>query len=103
MTKLLYKQSPLENTVIRSIDNSIGYLNQAVREIYSMDIPGDFSQSGNLRNCLNGIKNVKSSLTDLKSWGNNSVKKIDNSLENMTNVAALLPKSQVEVRNEVVR
>ena len=33
MAKLLFKESPLENVVIRSLDNGLEYLNDANRQI----------------------------------------------------------------------
>ena len=100
MTKILYKQNPLENKVIVSIDNSLVYLEQAVREIYSIDIPSDFNESRNLQNCVNEIKNVKNSLTNLKSWSKDSITTINNALNDTKNVASLLPKPNISSREK---
>ena len=103
MAKLLFKESPLENVVIRSLDNGLEYLNDANRQIYSISIPNDFTEAGNLKKCLSDIQNIKKEISDLKNWGIDSCKKFDNSLQNMNSVATLLPKSQLQVRNGTVR
>lgn len=103
MSKLLFKESPLENVVIRSLDNGLEYLNDANRQIYSISIPNDFTEAGNLRKCLSDIQSIKKEIADLKNWGTDSCKKFDNALQNMNSVATLLPKSQLQVRNGTVR
>lgn len=103
MAKLLFKESPLTNTVIRSLDNSLEYLNDANRQIYSISVPSDFGESGNLKKCLTDIQNIKKEIADLKNWGTDSCKKFSNAIQNMSSVAVLLPKNQLQVRNRVVR
>ena len=93
MAKLLFKESPLENVVIRSLDNGLEYLNDANRQIYSISIPNDFTEAGNLKKCLSDIQNIKKEISDLKNWGIDSCKKFDNAIQNMNSVATLLPKS----------
>lgn len=103
MTKLLFKESTLTNSVIRSLDNSADFLDVALREIYSMSIPGGFGQSSNLNSCVQDIKKIRNEILDLKKWTSESCKKFDNSLQNMDSVAVLLPKSKISLRKEVVR
>ncbi len=103
MSQLVFKESPLTNTVMKSLERTNDYLNQAVREIYSIDIPGDFSQSGNLHNCVNSIKNIRDEINNLKNWGADSCTKIHHSVDNMRNVASLLPKTKVQIRTEIIR
>ncbi len=103
MAKLLFKESPFTNVVIRSLDNGLEYLNDANRQVYSISVPHDFRESDNLKKCLIDVQNIKKELTDLKNWGTDSYKKMSNALQNMNSVASLLPKSQLQTRNRVVR
>ncbi len=103
MSKLLFKEVPLENTVIRSLDTGLEYLNDANRQIYSINIPSDFRESSNLTSCLNDVKAIRKEILNLKTWGIDSCKKFDNSLQNMNSVATLLPKTQLQVRTGVIR
>lgn len=103
MSKLLWKESPFTNIVVRGLDNSLDYLEEAVRLIYSMSIPSSFSESAGLKNCVDEIKNIRTNVSDLKKWGENSTKKFNSALQDMNSVATLLPKSQVQIRKEVVR
>ncbi len=103
MAKLLFKESPFINVVIRNLDNSLEYLNDANRQIYSISIPNDFKESNNLKDCLNDVKNIKKELQELKNWGIDSNKKLENALQNMNSVASLLPKTHLQVRNGMIR
>lgn len=103
MAKLLFRESPFTNTVIRSLDNSLEYLNNANRQIYSINIPNDFRESGNLKKCLEDVQSIKKEITSLKTWGTDSCRKINNAIQNTNSVASLLPKTQLQVRNLVVR
>lgn len=103
MAKLLFKESAFTNVVIRSLDNSLEYLNDANRQIYSISVPHDFGESNNLMKCLTDVQSIKKELVDLKNWGTDSCKKFNNAIQNMNSVATLLPKSQLQVRNRIVR
>lgn len=103
MSKLLFKESPFTNVVLRSLDTSLEYLNDANRQIYSISVPNDFSESANLNNCLNDVKNIKKEIFELKTWGKDSCKKLDNAVQNMNSVATLLPKNHLQVRTGVIR
>lgn len=103
MSKLLFKENTLENTVIRSLDTSLEYLNDANRQIYSISVPTDFKESANLMNCLKDVKSIKKEIFDLKNWGTDSCKKFSNALQNMNSVASLLPKTKLQVRTGVIR
>lgn len=103
MAKLLFKESPFTNSVMRSLDNALEYLNDANRQIYSISVPNDFQESGNLKQCLSDVQTIKKEISDLKNWGTDSCRKFDNALQNMNSVASLLPKSQLQVRNGIIR
>lgn len=103
MAKLLFKESPFTNTVIYSLNNCLDYLNDANQQIYSMSIPGDFSKKVALENSFTEIRNVRKKVIDLKSWGEDSCQKIGSAIKDMNSVATLLPKNQLQVRNNVVR
>lgn len=103
MSKLSFKGSILENVVIRSLDTSLEHLKDANRQIYSISIPDNFSESRNLKNCLNDVQMIKKQLEDLKLWSVNSNKKFEDVLQDMNRESILLPKTQLQVRNLVVR
>lgn len=103
MSKLLFKESTLENVVIRSLDSSLEHLNNANRQIYSISIPDSFNESQNLKDCLNDVQAVKRKVENLKQWAIHSSQKFENVLQDMSGESLLLPKTQLQVRNTVVR
>ena len=103
MSKLLFKEQIVYDSVLQSLGNTISEMNQASQKTYSMSIPSGFSKYTELSNCKSSIIQLTKELQELQTWINNSCKKFDNALTSMNNEALLLPQSQLQVRKEVVR
>lgn len=103
MSKLNFQEQPLNNVVVQSLNNTLEYMNKASQKTYSMNVPSGFSKLNEMQNCKNNIIQVTKDLQELKVWINESCKKIDQAIISMNNEALLLPQSQLQMRNEVVR
>lgn len=103
MAKLLYKENPMNGSILSGVSNSIDYLNQAINISYSMSIPRDFYERMNLERSKSELISTRNSLNDLKSWINNSNSTFKNTIGDMNNVAMILPKMDIKIRNLIVK
>lgn len=103
MSKLLFKEQMLRNSVLQSLNNASTDMKLASQKTYSMNIPSGFSKYTELANCKHSIIQLSKEIQTLKKWGEDSCKSIDDAITSMSNASLLLPKSQLHTRKEVVR
>lgn len=103
MSKLLFKEQILRDSVLQSLDNTATEMKLASQKTYSMNIPSGFSKYTELANCKRSIIQLSTEIQNLKKWVEESCKSIDDAITSMSNESLLLPQSQLQTRKEVVR
>ena len=103
MSKLLFKEQVLRESVIQSLSNTVEEMKLATQKTYAMNIPSGFPKYTELASCKNSIVQLSTELQNLKKWLEDSCKIVDDAITSMNNESLLLPQSQLQTRKEVVR
>ncbi len=101
MTRVYLESSPIFRTVTPAIDRGIRKLDQALSILNNTSVPDGYS--GSLNSKRDRINQIKRELYNVQNNLRDATQQINNVEVNKIDRAAMLPKSEIPVRAEVVR
>lgn len=99
MTKLLYKEAPLTNSVIPNLQDGFTYLGNGIQGMSSLSVPGSFPLKWKLNEIESTLSDCKKELIEEKEHLNTSIFKLDTELDSLEKRASILPITEISNRN----
>lgn len=102
MSKVNLDSQNLNSRCLINLCDSINTIDRALDIFNGFDIPSDFSKRNELLNVRNKLRDINTSLSDVKSWLENSCNDYDKLISNLKNQARQLPIEQIKQRTNII-
>ena len=102
MAKLTFIGTTIQSQTIPNMAQSIQNL-QSTISLCSFSIPGDFADGAVLRSLASELSSTKNTLTELNEWLKTSVQVYHSRIENFCSEVAALDKSELKLRQNIVK